>query len=554
MRTGPSWRTVVLLPAFGAALLTGSASRAADLAAIEQRYGDWLDASYALSTVEAGPEPTLEGRDAAAWRSRREALAADLRGELAAVRPAGLSAADRAVLTAMRRGLANGPEAPGAEDAAEAGRRCATASDPALDREALTQSLYACFHSLGNHLRFEDRTIARTTALELLQELDSGERRRAVFQAFAPLWAALEPAGVTSTPYRRLLALAAAEARPPRRSRVADAARTLGADVPQVERWLVAVLDRWRLATDPRPVEPWDYWRAHTAASRALDADTVPARILPLTRRFYADLGADLDALQVRHDLDVRPGKAPLAYTDYVSIGREVDGAWRPAQIRVSGNVERGGLFVLNEIVHEDGHAVHMAAVRARPAYFDLGDDLFVEAFADVTSWSVAEPAWQQRYLGRAIDERASLEALYASIMLDVAWGLFELRLLRDPTAAPNAVWTEITSRYLHIIPHPEMPWWALRVQLVHLPGYMINYGLGAVLTADLRAHIAAGVGRFDAGNPRWYGWLAPRLLRPGLAVPTPVLLRRFLGRPVSTAALLAELDRLRPAAVAAGR
>jgi hypothetical protein len=248
----------------------------------------------------------------------------------------------------------------------------------------------------------------------------------------------------------------------------------------------------------------------------------------------------------------VRPGKAPLAYADFVRIGRTVDGRWRPAIPRVSANVEQGGLFVLNEIVHEDGHAVHYAALRTRPAYFDLGDDLFIEAFADVTSWSVAEPAWQLRYLGRAADERGSLEALYAHVMLEAAWGLFELRMLHAPDADPNSVWTEITSRYLHVVPHPELPWWALRVQLVDQPGYLINYGLGAVLTADIRRRTREAIGPFDAGNRRWYAWTSATLLRYGKSLPTPALVRRFLGRPVSTAALLAELDRIRPAAATA--
>jgi len=74
--------------------------------------------------------------------------------------------------------------------------------------------------------------------------------------------------------------------------------------------------------------------------------------------------------------------------------------------------------------------------------------------------------------------------------MLDVAWALFEARMLRNPALDPNAVWTQITHRYLHIVPHPELSWWAVRGQLVHLPGYMVNYGLGAVLTADLREHV----------------------------------------------------------------
>ena len=167
----------------------------------------------------------------------------------------------------------------------------------------------------------------------------------------------------------------------------------------------------------------------------------------PLSERFYRDLGADLLKLGVRHDLDVRPGKAPLAYTDYIRIGRRIGDRWRPAIPRVSALYEQGGLFVLNELVHEDGHAVHEAALRTRPAFYSLGGDLYDEAFADVPAWSVLETAWQRKYLGSSAATAASLRELYSNVMLDVAWGLVEITMLKDPAADPNLVWTDLTLR-----------------------------------------------------------------------------------------------------------
>jgi Zn-dependent M32 family carboxypeptidase len=98
---------------------------------------------------------------------------------------------------------------------------------------------------------------------------------------------------------------------------------------------------------------------------------------------------------------------------------------------------------------------------------------------------------------------------------------------------------------YLHIVPHPELSWWAVRVQLVDLPGYMVNYGLGAVVTADIRQRVRARIGAFDTGNRRWYPWLSENLLRFGSERDTPALLRKFLGRPVSPDALLTQIHRL---------
>jgi Zn-dependent M32 family carboxypeptidase len=128
--------------------------------------------------------------------------------------------------------------------------------------------------------------------------------------------------------------------------------------------------------------------------------------------------------------------------------------------------------------------------------------------------------------------------------MLDVAWGLFDVRMLQDADRDPNAVWTDITSRYLNIVPHPELSWWAVRAQLVESPGYMVTYALGAALTADLRARTVAAIGPFDAGNPRWYGWLAQSLLGEGSARPPRELLAEFLGRAPSTDAIVSDIAR----------
>ena len=93
------------------------------------------------------------------------------------------------------------------------------------------------------------------------------------------------------------------------------------------------------------------------------------------------------------------------------------------------------------------------------------------------------------------------------------------------------------------------MSWWALRVQLADVPGYMINYGLGAIVTAEMRRRIRRGIGDFDAGKPRWYRFTTQHLLKFGSAIETPELLRSFLGHPVSSEALLSQLARIGPPA-----
>jgi len=110
-----------------------------------------------------------------------------------------------------------------------------------------------------------------------------------------------------------------------------------------------------------------------------------------------------------------------------------VNATWWHTIARVSAPYERGGLFVLNELIHESSHVVNITAIRNRPAFVDWPSDLFAEAFADVPSWSTYEPVWQRRYLSHEAPEQLSLRALYSVVVLDVDWSLFELRMLHAP-------------------------------------------------------------------------------------------------------------------------
>jgi hypothetical protein len=540
--------TITLL-AWHAAAASAAREAPVALAHAETQYADWLDATSAVASIDSGLMTRLAGRDRRQWELRRVKLTALLESELSRIDESALDALDARALRAMRKGLISNALDPGEANPGHCAAR--NQSSRSIESAApgdplpLQLALYDCFEEIGDRMSFEGKALVRTTALQWLQEFDDAERRRRLFLLFTPLWTAVNAANEADSPYRRMIGLAAAQAHGSGSSPIDDAATTLGITPVQMQEWLRDILTHWRTHLKGPPVQPWDYWYAAAGAGRDLSHAIPRDAILPLSERFYRDLGADLVKLGVRHDLEVRPGKAPLAYTDYVRIGRRIGERWRAAIPRVSANYEQGGLFVLNELVHEDGHAVHEAALRTRPAFYSLGDDLFVEAFADVTAWSTLEPAWQRKYLGSGTTTAASLRQLFSDVMLDVAWGLFELTMLQDPSADPNFVWTEITSRYLNVVAHPELSWWALRVQLVRWPGYMINYALGAVLTADIRERIAEAVGPFDTGNARWYEWTSLHLLRFGTSLDTATLLRQFLGRPVSTASLLSQLQRL---------
>jgi hypothetical protein len=517
-----------------------------------------MDAAGASAAIESGAISTFDGLDRAAWKARYDQSLAALNAALARVDEQRLSTTDRRAFAGMRSGVEWRTEASLAPtgDCNGAARMDATGDD-------LRVALYACFSSVGDAIAFEGRTYARVAALQLLEQLEEPARRRALFMAMAPLWRAVNADNAPSSPYRRLIVAEAERAR----ANIANAEASLGLEPGSGERWLERALEAWRGAAaagafsdeadagssqkmrqnheSNEPVEPWDFRYAYARGARIVHQCAPRERLAGANARFFADLGADLARLNIIQDIDARQGKAPVDYTDFVRMGRRVGGAWRPAATHVSVLLQEGGLGAAGELAHEFGHAVHFSAIRA-PAFLALPDDMTMpaEAFADIVGWSVYDPAWQRKYLGCAASAADGLRARLGFAILDIAWGLFEIRMARAPQSDPNQVCTEIARSYLNIAPHPELSWWAVRGQLVDDPGYMINYALGAFATADLRERIRADIGPFDGGNRRWYAHVSRRLFRHGGQQPPHILLERFLGRPVSPGPLLADIAR----------
>jgi hypothetical protein len=407
--------------------------------------------------------------------------------------------------------------------------------------DSLRTRIYACYGWAQSHVPVDADTMDRLTILGALGRTDDAEIRRRLFLALEPVWRSVNGDGGPASPYRTLLALEVKDrdgTEPPSAEEVSAA----GVPPDSVEPWLLRILEAWRDAgTTGSLVEPWDWYYENGRTARALGPLVSRDRLRELNGEVFRALGADPDRLRVRYDLDPRDGKTPVAFTTF--------GGRDPIEPWVFATYRSGGLDNLNELLHETGHAVHIAAIRTRPAFADWPDsDPFTEALAEFVSLDVYEPAWQQRWLGDSVSLADGLRARYGGIVLDVAWALFELRMQRDPEADPNRIWTALTRDYLGIRPHPEWSWWAMRGQLVDAPGYMMNYAAGAILIAALRQRVREAHGAFVAGDTTWYDWVAPRLFRFGLARPSREVVEEFLGGPVSPDALLADMRRMAPA------
>lgn len=432
------------------------------------------------------------------------------------------------------------------------------------DPAPLSALLYRCYGAAAMAIPFDGETTDRLSILERLRAEPDRDRRRKLFEALLPLGrivngdgGATERGSQYGSPYRELVRRTALawkrDGSPIDRQIVA-----LGLEPAAFEAALVAFLERWRALQpqgDDALIEPWDLHHSTAEASRALATAVPPERLEAIARRAYADLGADPVALGVRLDLAPRPGKTPVAFTNF-GERRSVDRSVRNRTVPwIFATYRAGGFDNLVELLHELGHAVHLAAIDTRPAFLDWPDlDAFTEALGDLIALEAYEPAWQERYLGRSVSRAAALRSKYSSIALDVSWALFEIRIHRDPAQSPNALWSELARRYLGVAPHPEWSWWMLRGQLVSNPGYMANYAIGAVIAADLRQRACELHGPFLEGDAGWYARLSSSIYRFGRERSSRAVIEGFLGRGLSSAALLADLERGRPAAAGSGQ
>ncbi len=309
-----------------AAALAAGATPAGDVAAVELRYEEaryWRD--QADLTRDRGAERSEEGLLPAELERRAAASREELRAALDAAVATGT--ADRAALDVMREALAGALAAPvktGDDKPVDCAGDLVALAGGGDDSAPLGALLYRCYGEAARALRFESETLDRLSVLERLRTEPDRERRRRLFESLVPLGRVVDGDDGANSPFRELLRRSARawsrDGSPVDRQLVA-----LGLDPREFEASLVRVLEAWRrlLPGDPvTPLEPWDLHFSNAAANRALAAAVPRARLEELNRRFYADLGADPEALGVRYDLVPRAGKTPVAFTNFGARAR----------------------------------------------------------------------------------------------------------------------------------------------------------------------------------------------------------------------------------------
>jgi len=241
--------------------------------------------------------------------------------------------------------------------------------------------------------------------------------------------------------------------------------------------------------------------------------------VVEIARRFFSEIGFDIDEIIRRSDLTERPAKYRQSYS--LDITRQGD-------VRVMANISNDARG-MNILMHELGHAVHFMNISRDLPYYLLDlptpsyyprREIFVNKelpylLRDNTHFFIAEgvaaffanlttdPNWMEQMLGLTPEQKAEYirqmrEIRPARELYLGGWMLvmfyFEKALYENPEQDLNKLWWDLVEKY-QLIKRPEgrnEPDWACNFHLVILPLYYQNYLLGDVFAAQLLHAVAA--------------------------------------------------------------
>ena len=182
--------------------------------AVETAYAGVREAKDAIDALESQLPGAGGHRTLAEWQRLYSERRGVVTARLGALSPVSLGPEDRRAAEAMRRALERDLtplETTATTTAPQGPPPCEDVRSSALSLATLKRTLVACFAEAAGRIQFEGRTLDRLSALGELARIPEPGRRKKLFLAMEPLWRAVNGEGDAASPYRRLVALAAAE-------------------------------------------------------------------------------------------------------------------------------------------------------------------------------------------------------------------------------------------------------------------------------------------------------------------------------------------------------
>ncbi len=290
----------------------------------------------------------------------------------------------------------------------------------------------------------------------------------------------------------------------------------------QVNSWVQQMLreteDIWNAYLDwirelspyriPGDLMPWDFWDPYAQLPPpACDSALPSVEPLAWVRACFRELGAPVESILARSDLEPRAGKQLLAFC------ADID---RAGDVRVMMHFT-GTVQSLRILLHELGHALYCQQWRPDLPYLlrEPAHPALTEALALAC----------ERLLDFRQEARCPASALRSVVQLRWAAMVHEFeRRFYAEDGEPEETWWELVSRYQGIQPPDPLPGtsWASKLHLLVVPVYHHNYFLGELLSWSF--WLPGGLPELGARLQAWRARCAAGRLEPWTAqLPAPL-------------------------------
>lgn len=314
-------------------------------------------------------------------------------------------------------------------------------------------------------------------------------------------------------------------------------------------------------------VKIWDlrYVREKSAAGEIneLLENLQPDAVMDMAKKFYSELGINIDSYNFMKDLYPRAGKNTHAFAMAVVMPHvDKEGkllASPSADIRFLANLKQPVKWDdISTVIHELGHAVHAGEVRQPIAAFRGIGSVETEAFAMLLERMAETPEFMMDVLPAAsnrplaeikpmLERQVMATRLEQAVVLlrQVYFSDFEYEMYQDPDADFGKLWSKMHKEYWGVEVAPELADWDTEHYLSS-PVYVQNYAIGMTMVEQFYQAIIkefmTSYRSHDLGNK-----VRSVLFNPGVEFNYLQFTQKFTGKPLSADAALKGIPKKLP-------
>jgi len=258
--------------------------------------------------------------------------------------------------------------------------------------------------------------------------------------------------------------------------------------------------------------------------------------VVEKARKFYNEIGLQVDDILKKSDLYEREGKYQHAYC--MDIDREGD-------VRIMENVKNDEKWMETSL-HELGHAVYNKYIDMKLPFLliDSAHTFTTEAIAMLFGRQTKNINFIKRFSDIKLENEHEIReetekmlklrqlvfSRWAQVMMH-----FEKSMYENPEQDLNKLWWNLVKKFQLIDFSRNKPDWASKIHLVSAPVYYHNYLLGELLASQLHAYICRNVLKTnpqeaDYSDVRIGKFLVKEVFAPGKRYTWEELIKRATG------------------------